>query len=71
MSAGLFAVKIPQARRAPCGLEKHITEITLQLARIVTGDVDVLRLDCNHLSVVREPHIGDIVDAIDTVLRDR
>ncbi|EON34715.1 Non-ribosomal peptide synthetase modules-related protein [Gordonia terrae C-6] len=38
---------------------------------IVTGDVDVLRLDCNHLSVVREPHIGDIVDAIDTVLRTR
>ncbi|MFE0751219.1 alpha/beta fold hydrolase [Gordonia sp. NPDC058843] len=38
---------------------------------IVTGDVDVLRLDCNHLSVVREPHIGDIVDAIGATLGGR
>lgn len=38
---------------------------------IVTGDVDVLRLDCNHLSVVREPHIGDVVDAIGTALDRR
>lgn len=35
---------------------------------IVTGDVDVLRLECNHLSVVREPHIGDVVDAIGAAL---
>ncbi|OUC75668.1 alpha/beta fold hydrolase [Gordonia lacunae] len=38
---------------------------------IVTGDVDILRLDCNHLSVVREPHIGDVVDAIGTALDRR
>ncbi|WP_244970752.1 alpha/beta fold hydrolase [Gordonia jinghuaiqii] len=31
---------------------------------ITRGELEVVRLECDHLSIVREPHIGDIVDAL-------
>lgn len=52
------------------GTENH-DEPSIWRRHIVTGDVDVLRLDCNHLSVVREPHIGDVIDAIGSALGRR
>ncbi|MET0898795.1 MAG: alpha/beta fold hydrolase [Mycobacterium sp.] len=32
--------------------------------RILTGDVDVRVVDCDHHSIVREPHVGTVVDMI-------
>lgn len=36
--------------------------------RIITGDLAIRHLECTHMSIVREPHIGAVVTMIDEVL---
>jgi thioesterase domain-containing protein len=37
--------------------------------RILTGDLEVRTVDCDHHSIVREPHIGPVVDMVTAALR--
>ncbi len=36
--------------------------------RIITGDLTIRHLECTHMSIVREPHIGAVAAMIDEVL---
>ncbi|MDS1113141.1 alpha/beta fold hydrolase [Gordonia westfalica] len=50
------------------GSENH-DDPTIWRQHIATGELETLRLECDHLSIVREPHIGDIVGAMRDALR--
>lgn len=65
---GLRYVPRPWSGRALVVLS-HLNKDDPRLwPRIITGDLTVRHLECTHMSIVREPHIGAVVAMIDEVL---
>jgi thioesterase domain-containing protein/acyl-CoA synthetase (AMP-forming)/AMP-acid ligase II/acyl carrier protein len=64
MMTGYAHHPLPWAGRAQVVLS-HLNRDDPRLwPRILTGDVDVRVVDCDHHSIVREPHVGTVVDMI-------
>lgn len=65
---GLRYVPQPWSGRALVVLS-HLNKDDPRLwPRIITGDLTIRQLECTHMSIVREPHIGAVVAMIDEVL---
>jgi acyl-CoA synthetase (AMP-forming)/AMP-acid ligase II/thioesterase domain-containing protein len=65
---GLRYVPQPWSGRALVVLS-HLNKDDPRLwPRIITGGLTIRRLECTHMSIVREPHIGDVVALIDEAL---
>ncbi|MCF6388150.1 alpha/beta fold hydrolase [Mycobacterium sp. MBM] len=65
---GLRYVPQPWSGRALVVLS-HLNKDDPRLwPRIITGDLTVRHLECTHMSIVREPHIGAVVAMMDEVL---
>ncbi len=65
---GLRYVPRPWSGRALVVLS-HLNKDDPRLwPRIITGDLTIRHLECTHMSIVREPHIGAVVSMIEELL---
>jgi thioesterase domain-containing protein len=64
MATGMRHVPAPWTGRALV-IMSHLNRDDPRLwRRILTGDVTMRRMDCDHNSIVREPHVNDVLEMI-------